>query len=88
MKCNITTIRHGYPEIHRWLRNLYWTFPAFKDTTNSEHIKRTYYQTQKHVRWFFLGETTHGLSLTCVPGLQFNPTGIIPLGPTPYIEPL
>lgn len=41
-KCNLGTIRHDYPNIHRWLRDLYWDIPAFKDTTNFEHIKKHY----------------------------------------------
>ena len=32
-KCNLGTIRHDYPEIDRWLRNLYWNYPAFRDAT-------------------------------------------------------
>ncbi|THH06022.1 hypothetical protein EW145_g4367 [Phellinidium pouzarii] len=42
-KCNLRTIRDGYPNIHRWLRKLYWENPAFKSTTNFEHIKGGYY---------------------------------------------
>ncbi|KAF9529789.1 glutathione S-transferase [Crepidotus variabilis] len=42
-KCNIRTIRDGYPNIDRWLRNLYWKNPAFKDPTNFDHIKGGYY---------------------------------------------
>ena len=42
-KCNLRTIRDGYPAIHLWLRKLYWNFPAFKDSTNFEHIKTHYY---------------------------------------------
>ncbi|OSX61179.1 hypothetical protein POSPLADRAFT_1146149 [Postia placenta MAD-698-R-SB12] len=42
-KCNIRTIRDGYPELHRWVRKLYWTVPAFKDTCNFAHIKMHYY---------------------------------------------
>ncbi|KZT69209.1 glutathione S-transferase [Daedalea quercina L-15889] len=42
-KCNIRTIRDGYPAIHSWLRKLYWTVPAFKETCNFEHIKTHYY---------------------------------------------
>jgi len=38
-KCNYRTIRDGYPLIHKWMQNLYWNYPAFKDTTNFEHIK-------------------------------------------------
>lgn len=41
-KCNKRDIRHGYPAIHQWLRNLYWNYPAFKDTTNFKHIKVGY----------------------------------------------
>ncbi|KAF9556926.1 glutathione S-transferase [Agrocybe pediades] len=48
-KCNIRTIRDGYPSIHRWLRNIYWKNPAFKDSTNFEHIKTHYYGSQVHV---------------------------------------
>ncbi|KAL0948963.1 hypothetical protein HGRIS_009066 [Hohenbuehelia grisea] len=42
-KCNKTTIRDGYPEIHRWLRQLYWNNEAFKSTTNFDHIKHHYW---------------------------------------------
>jgi len=42
-KCNFTTIRVGYPEINRWMKALYWKNPAFKDSTNFEHIKTHYY---------------------------------------------
>ncbi|KAJ7645867.1 glutathione S-transferase [Mycena rosella] len=42
-KCNIRTIRDGYPAIHSWLRKLYWTVPAFKDSTFFDHIKTGYY---------------------------------------------
>ncbi|KAF8893216.1 glutathione S-transferase [Gymnopilus junonius] len=42
-KCNIRTIRDGYPAIHKWLRKLYWNNPAFKDSTDFDHIKTHYY---------------------------------------------
>ncbi|EIM92344.1 glutathione S-transferase [Stereum hirsutum FP-91666 SS1] len=42
-KCNIRTIRGGYPNIHLWLRRLYWNNDAFKSTNNFEHIKTHYY---------------------------------------------
>lgn len=43
-KCNIDQIRGGrFPNLHRWLRDLYWSYPAFKDTTDFEHIKVHYY---------------------------------------------
>lgn len=41
-KCNIRDIRSGYPALHKWVRNLYWNVPAFKDTTEFTHIKNHY----------------------------------------------
>ncbi|KAI0641501.1 glutathione S-transferase [Trametes meyenii] len=49
-KCNIRTIRGGYPAIHLWLRKLYWNNAAFKDTTNFEHIKTHYYWSHSTAR--------------------------------------
>ena len=42
-KCNIRTIRDGYQNLHRWMRQLYWGNAAFKDTCNFEHIKTHYF---------------------------------------------
>jgi len=42
-KCNIRDIRHGYPNINRWMKELYWKNPAFKDSTNFDHIKTHYF---------------------------------------------
>jgi putative glutathione S-transferase len=41
-KCNIRDIRSGYPALHKWMRHLYWDVPAFKNTTEFEHIKKHY----------------------------------------------
>jgi len=51
-KCNLKTIRSGYPNIERWLQNLYWKGPnasAFKDTTDFESIKAHYFQSHPQV---------------------------------------
>ena len=48
-KVNIRDIRHGYPAIHRWMRNLVWNVAAFHDTTNFEHIKKNYTKSHKHI---------------------------------------
>lgn len=32
-KCNIKMIRHDYPHLHRWLRNLYWNGPEIFHTS-------------------------------------------------------
>ncbi|KAK9378811.1 glutathione S-transferase [Kockiozyma suomiensis] len=48
-KCNIGTIRYNYPNINKWLKHLYWDIPAFKDTTNFEHIKKHYTKSHKQI---------------------------------------
>ncbi|KAK0620308.1 glutathione S-transferase [Immersiella caudata] len=48
-KCNIRDIRSGYPAIHKWMRNLYWNEPAFKDTTNFLHIKNHYTKSHTNI---------------------------------------
>ncbi|KAF7175560.1 hypothetical protein CNMCM7691_009125 [Aspergillus felis] len=51
-KCNIRDIRSGYPAIHRWVRRLYWDIPAFRETTNFEHIKKHYTKSHKQINQF------------------------------------
>jgi glutathionyl-hydroquinone reductase len=51
-KCNIRDIRSGFPAIHRWVRGLYWDLPAFKDTTDFEHIKKHYTKSHKQINQF------------------------------------
>lgn len=41
-KCNLGSIRHDYPLLNEWLKNLYWNVPGFKETTNFKHIKEGY----------------------------------------------
>ncbi|KAJ4368180.1 S-glutathionyl-(chloro)hydroquinone reductase [Neocucurbitaria cava] len=48
-KCNIRSIRSGYPHLHKWLRHLYWDYPAFKDTTEFEHIKKHYTRSHSQI---------------------------------------
>lgn len=40
-KCNLGTIRHDYPVLNAWLKNLFWSeeLKAFRDTTDFKHIK-------------------------------------------------
>lgn len=57
-KCNIGMIRYNYPNIHKWLQLLYWDNPAFKDTTNFEHIK--YHYTKSHLKYNPYGITPLG----------------------------
>jgi glutathionyl-hydroquinone reductase len=41
-KCNLGQIRHDYPQIHNWLKHLYWQVPEFRATTDFKHIKENY----------------------------------------------
>ncbi|ETI28948.1 hypothetical protein G647_01400 [Cladophialophora carrionii CBS 160.54] len=41
-KCNLGTIRHDYPQLNNWLKNLYWNVKGFKETTDFRHIKENY----------------------------------------------
>jgi putative glutathione S-transferase len=38
-KCNLGTIRHGYPVLNNWLKGMYWNNEAARDSTNFLHIK-------------------------------------------------
>jgi len=51
-KCNVRDVRSGYPAIHAWLRNLYWNVPAFRDTTQFEHIRKHYTKSHKQINQF------------------------------------
>jgi len=42
-KCNLRTIRDGYPAIHAWMQKLYWKNDTFTSTTDFNHIKTHYY---------------------------------------------
>ncbi|GAA5851286.1 hypothetical protein JCM8547_004194 [Rhodosporidiobolus lusitaniae] len=47
--CDLGTIRHKYPNIHTWVRKLYWENEPFKSTTNFEHIKAHYFRSHTHL---------------------------------------
>lgn len=57
-KCNLNTIRSGYPFVHLWLKNIYWNHDAFKETTNFNHIKLHY--SRSHPRINPIGITPLG----------------------------
>jgi glutathionyl-hydroquinone reductase len=38
-KTNLGTIRHDYPILNNWLKNLYWNVEGFKASTDFKHIK-------------------------------------------------
>ncbi|KAE8146568.1 glutathione S-transferase [Aspergillus avenaceus] len=73
-RCSIRTIRHGYPNIDRWMRRLYWdnsekTRGAFRDTT-ALHIYKP------------------GYLATLLRNQGFKGEMIVPAGPVPDILPL
>lgn len=41
-KCNLGAVRHDYPQINNWLKNLYWNVQGFRETTDFKHIKENY----------------------------------------------
>ena len=41
-KLNVGMIRHNYPYLHRYLKNMYFNVEGVKDTTNFKHIKENY----------------------------------------------
>ncbi|KAH3685316.1 hypothetical protein WICPIJ_003713 [Wickerhamomyces pijperi] len=46
-KCNLGTIRHDYPYLHNWVREIYWNVPGVKETVNFDHIK--FHYTKSHI---------------------------------------
>jgi len=47
-KCG-NTIRHDYPELNRWMKNLYWKNEAFSSTTDFHHIKIHYFSSHPQI---------------------------------------
>ncbi|KAH6643614.1 glutathione S-transferase [Boeremia exigua] len=41
-KTNLGTIRHDYPVLNNWLKNLYHNIEGFKESTDFQHIKENY----------------------------------------------
>lgn len=41
-KLMLGSIRHTYPRLHRWLKNMYWNVPGIRETTDFKHIKENY----------------------------------------------
>jgi len=50
-KC-VRYIRFEYPNLHKWLRYMYWEVPGVKETVNFEHIKHHYFESHKHINPF------------------------------------
>lgn len=83
--------------VHRWLKNLYWNYPAFGSTTQFEHIKKVPAILQLSHPVSVTGELRAAYSLSNSADFsqhytkshkQINPHSITPLGPEPDILPL
>lgn len=48
-KCNLGTIRHDYPNINNWLKNLYWNVPGYRESTDFKHIKENYTKSHEDI---------------------------------------
>ncbi|KAI6352495.1 hypothetical protein MCOR25_009408 [Pyricularia grisea] len=48
-KCNLGTVRHDYPQVNNWLKNLYWNVPGFRETTDFRHIKENYTKSHEKI---------------------------------------
>lgn len=51
-KCNIGMIRHDYPNLHDWVRDLYWNNPLIKDSVHFDHIKFHYTKSHAAINQF------------------------------------
>lgn len=77
--CNLKMIRHDYPRLSKWLRNLYWDE---SDRTNGGAFKKTtFFEIYKYGYLKAKGRREHG-------GSDVGWPVIIPRGPVPDIEPL
>lgn len=77
--CNLKMIRHDYPRLSKWLRNLYWDE---SDRTNGGVFKKTtFFEVYKYGYLRAKGRQMHG-------GSDLGWAVIIPRGPVPDIEPL
>ena len=48
-KLMVKSIRHNYPSLHRWLKNMYWNVTGVQETTNFKHIKENYSKSHKDI---------------------------------------
>jgi hypothetical protein len=77
-KCNLKMIRHDYPRLSKWLRNLYWDV---SERTNGGAFKKTTF-----FEIFKYGYVKAALGRTIYENLEVPL--IVPRGPVPDIEPL
>ncbi|KAJ3083839.1 hypothetical protein HK102_000856 [Quaeritorhiza haematococci] len=62
-KCSSGTIAHDYPNILRWLRQIY-QMPKIAETVDMEHIKKHYYMSHTQINPFQIVPLWDGPDLT------------------------
>ena len=77
--CNLKMIRHDYPLLSTWLRNLYWD--ESEKTNGGVFKKTTYFDVYKYGYLKAKGRQIHG-------GSDVGWPVILPRGPNPDIQPL
>lgn len=83
-KTNLGMIRHDYPVLNNWLKNLYWNVEGFKETTDFLHIKENVsYPFALSLCALIIAD--HPCQYTKSHS-DINPHGITPLGPYPDVE--
>ena len=75
--CNLKSIRHDYPRLHKWLRNLYWD--ESDRTVGGAFKKATFFEVFKHGYVKSKARVVFG---------TFDVPMIVPRGPVPDILPL
>ena len=85
-KCNLGTIRHNYPVINNWLKNLYWDVSGFAESTNFKHIKENCTSSPPRVGIIYIIGFADLLFSDTKSHLDINPKGITPMGPLPPVE--
>lgn len=94
-KCNLGTIRHDYPVLNNWLKNLYWNVKGFKESTDFKHIKENVSCFPWRQAGFVVCCDNENYSSQLLTKVIFqytkshygiNPKAITPLGPYPDVE--
>jgi putative glutathione S-transferase len=80
-KTNLGMIRHDYPVLNSWLKNLYWNVAGFKESTDFLHIKENVSISYYHLFDAFAHTCQYTKSHS-----DINPHAITPLGPYPDVE--
>lgn len=78
--CNLKTVRHDYPNLHLWLRRLYWDGKKVREETRGA-FKAT---SQPWIQYYKEGYARSKLKVV------YNDVGplVVPVGPAVEVEPL